>query len=296
MPRRAESAQLRRYFYPWNPLQLSEVVDSGLRVRKNEVMFTLFRTIRRKLLWSAMFHRNLIVCDSTSEPIPEVIEQTLDQFAKQVDKIRGSASVEMFDVGEHWSEFGLNLDSTHPSVTYHPFPDDIVLLAQELSECSERLLEATENLSVLEAPNKMCQLLVIMVSADQLAMMSDPLNLPSFQNLLERLSRVRIYPLFFTEGIENFSTDFVKLFDVSVTFAGDSENVLSDEIYPDMKRGEYSIGQVYLGLMFDTMEDKLIPLHPLKYQKSRWAIENQAQMEAEDELYRQFLASLDDGM
>lgn len=282
-----------RYYQPWDPLQLSRAVDSGLRVKKNGVMFALCRARGRKILWTPLLHRHVLNFYGEREYVTELLEQMVKQTKKMSNE---SYTVDFYSVGSgDWPEVD-ELDESCKTLTYHPYDESAEHFLKQLQEHVSYLAEETAKLGVYEAPNKRIQVLVIAFSESEWdSIVDSPENLVMLEKLMKDSLGQRVYLWLFTPSGEAVP-DFLLEQCTYGFFWGEANTELAEKYhFPDVETSEHSLGQKFLGVTWETGVAELVAVSPVKFTLSEYAQALTRRQQEEEELYRRFLATLDDG-
>lgn len=289
MEMRSPRLTAKRYYHPWDPLQLSDEIDSGARVRRNSVNFELFRTFRRKVMWTALAHKNAVFfLDEPSESI-SYVRLLLEQAKK--DPI-GSVTLAWYAFNDDYEEELLQVDDENPEFTYHPYSDSIEHFLTSLIEHRAEIRRKTAEEGLLEAPNKMNQIILFQVGEKELEDLRSPVRLKMFKSLLEDSGNSRIYLFpFFGDAREVPRTLFKSL--DQYFFVGDNNSEFArNELYPDWEVTANSFAQLLIGYGVSSPEEKLVSLHHRKFVESSWSVKNRESIKTEENLYREYLESL----
>lgn len=281
----------RRYYYPWNPLQLSTSVDSGARVRKNSVNFETFRTYRMKIIWSALLNKNAAYFLSEGCSMLEHIELLCTQASKTP---LGSVTISFYDfTGEHEEDL-LPLDEDYSFFTYHPYKDSLEHFLTNLIDHRSEVRIQTRELELLEAPNKMNQIIMFVVGESLLAELKSPLRLQMFKSLLENSADERIYLFPFFTRVREVPESLFKSFSHCYFLGEDFGEYAREELYPEWRVSRNSFAQELVGYGVVSEEEKLYALHNWKYTESEWEKNRKQAISDEEELYREYLKSLEE--
>lgn len=291
----------KRYFYPWNPLQLSAEVDSGLRVRKSSVTFEIFRTFKRKLLWTALAHDSMLVFygnDQKEESnIPSHVETIVQTMMTQSQKtMNKSFHLSMYDFDDAFSELD-KLDNGKYDFQRIPYESSFEKLIDELIDHRRIIKEKSKENGYIEAPNKQLQMIAFDLDNKRLNLLKNNIFIQEkFFSLLKDSSTERIYFLVLVENVDEFPKDFMNSFS-KVYFLGDhNSHIAREKLFRKLPVTANSFSQELIGYGFESLPPKeLVSLHSLKFARSEWKKAKEAEYVSEEELYRKFLLTLEDG-
>lgn len=291
----------RRYYYPWNPLQLSAEVDGGWRVAKNSASFDTYRTFRRKLIWSVLLHKSLLVFhgDENDEYSgTEQLASLVKSFSKQADKsMKGTLTHTFYDFDGAVADVLAPLDEQFRGFTVQPYEESFQHFLDELVKHRERVRANTRLTKLPEAPNKRLQLISFVMDKNMVSLLRNNVVVRGqFFSLLQESARERMYFMVFMADAENFPQQWVDSFS-QVFFLGESNSRIARDVwFPKLPVGKNSFAQELVGYGLEDMPPKeLLSLHPTKYTKSEWKKAKESEHAAEEEMYRKFLLSLEDG-
>lgn len=283
-----------RYFYPWDPLQLSQDVDLGLRVEKASVILPLFRTRRRPLLWTPFTSPSCAVFYETREHGEAVLE-AIAQALRRAEGFSHGCTLELYTLDPSWAPCFQGLESQVPWVHARPYEGTLRDLLEALLAHQAVLLEKTRALGFTETPDKPLHIVGIPLDTQAVAELATEEVEALLLQVMAQASATRTHPLLLTENSFQMPPRVLQELPLGCYLGDENEVHLRQEVAPGQPLGPHSFHEMYLGVARDTLEANLIPLHPLKKTLSSWALARAEQKNQEAELYREFLASLNDG-
>lgn len=282
---------------PWDRLQLSSDVDSGLRVHKNAVMYRAFRTYRNRAGWTPLLSDNMGVLNSDHEERDEIIA-AMHAFCKNQKKFGVEhASIEFFDLHGSWEEDMLALDDAHTFFRYHPFEDSLEVLLRDLAEHRDLVRKRADDLEMAEPPNRALQVIVLPLSGDDAEKLIRDSELRETMSQLLHCPKERIYLVVFIPGSvgRRLPVEFLRGFDYGVFLGTKNEKFLRSEVWPGMSTGGRSEVQHQVGMLYTKGFDKLRPVYPAKFRPSELKAALDLDHAEEAQMYRDYLKSLREG-
>ncbi len=287
-----EKRQGARYFYPWDPLQLSTLIESGLRVRKNSVNYMVFRTFKKPLFWTALQDKNFALFYGSRDIAETFIEQLIDSTVKNCEE---AVVMALYDFTGEWEAFALEKDDSKYLFTYHPYQESLSHFLHELEKHRTIIRTASLNVGPLEAPNKVMQFIFLPLTPNQVNELARDLGLRDiFRSLLTESARERIYLLPLVKDAADFPSDLLQSFSQSYFLGEDNMHYMSEVIYPEWVITANSFGQELVGFGIFGEKEELVSLHPARFTPSEWSIKRAAAFDEEEALYRKYLASLEE--
>lgn len=291
--RKTATRILPRNYLPWDPLQLDLEVDSGLRVKKNSVTFNTYRTYKRKIFWTPLLYNNLNLFYEKDEELNTFIENTL----KQVKKTCGdSISFEFYDFDKRFSIPMLELDLQYNFFKYHPYDEPFDHFLDELIKARDIIKEKSKVNRSIESPNKRLQVIMISFTDDMIRFLKESESARrKYVNLVRQSALERLYIFALSPKVTNWHKGCVKAFDFSLFIGEENAKFSRLILYPDFGEGRVSTYQKIIGSAYTKGFDKIVEIYPLKYTKSARAQKTEDDEINEEELYKEFLKTLDDG-
>lgn len=288
MEMRANRSVIARQYLPWDPLQLSEKIDSGRRVRKNHVSFRPFRAFKKQLLWSALTDLNF-ACITDKE---DLRRHYLAQLLPALSPLQESISVSCYSLGDTFEEELTGYDDAYAFVTYHSYGESLSHLLTQLLAHRKTIRNKTAEVSSLEAENKELQFIFLFLTAEQTAsMLSQPLMKNMLTSLLQESGKERMYICLFAPPVEAMGRSFLDDFS-QVYFLGQEASARAHEVlYPEWPVTANSYSQELVGFGIFTPREELVSLHWPTFTLSEWGEDFRAKRQEEEELYREFLNS-----
>ena len=283
---RSFRSELERQYYPWDPLQLSEEIDSGRRVRKNEVSFQTFRGQYKPIIWTSLQDKNFSVF-SNSAPYTK---EFLNQLLKEMKHLRESISVSLYDFSSEHEETLLSFDDMYSFVSYHPYKETFSHFLSQLLEHRTTIKKKTEKTQFSEGENKELQFIFIFLSGElQRNLLNNPLLKSMLDSLLNKSEKERLYLVVFGEA-EETAPPLVPFFSHSY-FIGDNLVGVMEKLFPNYEFTPNNPSQELVGFGVFPPDEKLVSLHWRKYTTSEWGLAARARKLEEEALYRAFLES-----
>lgn len=281
------------YYLPWNPLQLSTAIDSGLRVKKNTVLFALYRSKMRKFTWSPLVQNNIV---NFYGEVAEV-ETLVEHLANQSKKLsRESFILEFFDIGSTEWDILRAVDNRCSVFNYHPYEESPKHFVTEMSKHVQHISAVSRKEGFIEAPNKRLQIVLAHFSEDQWdKLVDDSEALIALEKLLTAAPQVRVYLWLLTPSGAAMPEFLVETCSYGF-FLGDENTRIAEEFhFPEVKTAVHALTQKFIGVTWEVGKEELGAVHPLTYTKSTYSKAYDKRIQQEAELYREFLNSLDDG-
>lgn len=291
-----------RYYIPWDSLQLSERIDSGKRITKHDIEIPLFRLgyRRQKLAWVGSWDNHVLYFNPVREERYEFIEYLVTFTEKHW---RGQFDFAFYDFDGTWNTEMLAMDDKYYNMTYHPFEESFEHFLDSILKHNAVIDDnlAKAPIKRIEPANKELQVLIVDLTIEQLKEINSDYTLISkLKNVLRKCIKNRIYLLLMTEEARLFPRELLphhELTDFShILFMHDVNWRWARDVgYPRWPVRHNDRKQRVIGYGISEKKPGLIPLHSLKYTMSDQAARNKEKKENVEALYREFLASLDDG-
>lgn len=279
-------------YLPWDRLQLSPALYSTTRVAKQSVTFRPFRTFRKKVSWSALTFGNMALFHGGDLAQRDAF---LAHLADQSDRLAGSARVALFDRAGDLETLGTTLEQSAVNFEYHPYRESLFTLLGDLLTFRDGVRRRTAERGWVEAPQRPVLLVVIPLGAEDLALLRrDATARAALVSLLSESAQERLVPVLVADQAREMPNSLEGALDWAA-YLGDSNGAHVTERHQDLEHSYYSLRQRLIGLVYGRGWDRLTRIHPLEFTASQWAIDKRAQYDAEDETYRRFLATLNDG-
>ena len=277
------------YFLPWDPLQLTTETDGGHRAYRNAVNISLFRTFRRKVWWSASLDNGLAVFYDSYDQVVTLMDAVVNQTWKHC---RESVGIYYYNFGNKQGERFNDFAKQYYNFMYVPFEKSWEIFLQSLRQHQKYMLQKNEDAGVVEAPNKIIELMFIDLPERYWVEVNN--NIQQFLSILPKLADLRIFPCFLTPFAEYVHPDLIAALSQTFFLGVKNQKYVREVLCPNWGMFKNSIGQVVIGFGILSLDAyKLTPIHPLKYTKSGWLKKKQQDLEDEDALYKKFLEQLE---
>ena len=264
------------FFLPWDPLQLSDAVNSGRRVRKDHVAIPLCTTNTGAVRWTPYDRDNMGFAVSDMDEVCSVVSEIFLRGIFHQD----SLNVMFYDFGGVVSSFEW---PKQPWFHYVPCEFSRERFLRQLGHHVDVIKSKTDG---VEPPNKSCDFIVFPVVSPL-----STLDIKMMTWLLHR-PRQRIYlcPFFIcTEGME----ELVKRFSVFLFLGRENMDWAAYDVFPSAVIKDFKWDRKLIGLLFDDHISYL--QHAYRYginELSDLGVQRVQQIEDHKTMYEQFLESL----
>lgn len=278
-------------FYEWDRLRLDRSYTPGNIVAKGTVGFEVFRTYAKKVFWNAMMHKNmgLFYGDLASQR-----DSFFEAFAKQSHKVQNAVAIDLYDFTGDLEEIGENLEESYSLFNYHHYLKNFVQFLEDVVLFREEIRQSARKEGLLEANNRRIQIIFVNFDDKVLSLLNNASVYKIVEDLLLNSVKERIVFAPVVSDAKSLSPQLHKLLDWGV-YLGSSNDDFIHDLYPDRDDWYYSKRQKIIGSLFDKYSEKFMVLHPLKFTASELYRDLEKRYDEEDELYKKFLESLDDG-
>lgn len=279
-------------YLPWNRLQLDSDVDGGWRVTKQEIVFSLYRTYKRKLFWAPLYQKNGAIFHGGDTDVKLTL---IKNFAEQSKDSAESATIALFDLKGSHKEVGGSLEEQFLSFEYHPYEDSLEQLLEDLYKLRQEIRTKNLGSGYLEPPNR--KVLVVLLDLDEDLVHDLELSLRSrelLRDLLLNSERERLYILPMSSRAAGVPGEIMRALDWSI-YLGDENRGFAKGFHKNLDESYYSFSQVLIGTHYSKHEKRLAAVHHLEFTPSEWYLQERKQLQEEDAAYEKFLQALDDG-
>lgn len=264
------------FFLPWDPLQLSDAVNSGRRVRKDHVAIPLCTTNTGAVRWTPYDRDNMGFAVSDMEEVCSVVSEIFLRGIFHQD----SLNVMFYDFGGVVSSFEW---PKQPWFHYVPYEFSRERFLRQLGHHVDVVKSKTDG---VEPPNKPCDFIVFpvvsLLSSLEMKMMTWLLHRPR--------QRIYLCPFFVcTEGME----ELVKQFSVFLFLGRENMDWAAYDVFPSAVIRDFKWDRKLIGLLFDDHMPHL--QHAYRYginELSDLGVQRVQQIEDHKTMYEQFLESL----
>lgn len=276
----------KRLYYPWDPLQLDEEINTSRRVVKNSLLFKLFKAKGFAVKWSVIFDKNAGFSVDSFHDFEYVLDRMLNIKDRQQ---RQSVEIAFYDFTGQLGDTLLELDRKNFWFTYHPFDESFSFFLESLIHHRDIIRKKSKN---SEAPNKLCQVIVPFVHEGLLDRLGDH-DWENIISLLDDSEKERIYffPVF--EGHRNVPIFLYEHFSQFFFIGESGYHFVTKELLPSASVGW---GFSYLeiaGALVNSRFKTITPLYTFEKTYSQWGKDLINYYEAREQAYRDFLESLD---
>lgn len=288
-----------RHFLPWDKMQLSEKLDSGLRVNQAAVALPIYRVKGALLRWAPLAHAASLLAYRDGGDVLELLNNLTRELRPGS---RQHVTFEVYDLttDSPWAAELLALDDAQDVLRYHPWDEGLPEFLEALEEHQTALRSAIRGSSVdqlteLEPSNKRVQLLVVLLDAARARELAEPETAARATALL-RSPKLRLPTFTCVPDLATLPRDFLRHMDLIAALGDANAEHLLSVVYPNRDVSDPSVEMEQIGAVYSAlMKYPLSYLHGRRYVPSPWrrALDEKQQKEWQD--YQDYLARLDDG-
>lgn len=280
-------------FLVWDKLQLSNLRNNGFIVHKQSVSFDFYRTFKKKVSWTPLSFRNGALFHNDNEFEVKTFVETM---ASQSRKFDGSVVIPVYDLTGRYGDFLSELESRFKAVEFHPYHESFSSIVNEFSDYRD--VVATEDFRSRVVEDNRRKILLPVIITDS-AVESDfdfaGFDGELFGSFVSSSEFQRIFPFFLMSDASVVPDSVMIEFDWCAFIGEGNVMYCRHELHPEMEDSYYSVRQVITGVVYSRANSRIITIHPYKFTPSEYHLKREKQLVDEDELYRRFLDSLDDG-
>lgn len=272
-------------------------IDGSHRAAKHEVFFDLFKIKTKNVTWYATDYKNLALFYGNDT---SVRNEFFDELFTQSVKKPQSLTVTYFDRCDDTDllNFAQDLANKKKHSSNIRIVNDTSSFVDRISSFMafrENIKEMSVEAKMVEPPNKKLDIILLHLNSNDVKLLaSDPSIKKSFVTLLTDSRRQRISLFVLYNDVSSFPNDVIEKMDWVVSIGVDASFVRKN-IYSNLDDTTYDINQKVIGNLYQKGINELSIIHPRKYAKSDWRINEDIQIELEKETYENYLQSLDDG-
>jgi hypothetical protein len=243
-------------------------------------------------MWTALQDKNIGLFADDRALIEELVSILVQDSMK---RFSDSARIAFYDFDGSWKETMLPIDNRNKNFTYHPFKEDLHFFLERVEEHKKLICENTVG---VEAPNKVLQFLCVPISSVIVkSLAEDQKTLELLRTFLTESYHERVYPVLLIENLTAFPRFLLQDFSQVFYMGENNMKLVSDVYFKDWAITKSSITQELIGFgaIGHGKSKELISLHHRSYELSEWGKVFFDALEEEEQMYREFLDSLNDG-
>lgn len=279
-------------YFEWDRLRLDKSYEAGHLISKASVYFELFKTYRKRVTWSSMLHHNMSLFYGNLNKQKTIFIQNI---AKQSIRFSESVKIDLYNFTNDLEIIGEELEQKYEAFHYHHYLNSFEQFIDDLIEFRQEIRTNMIENSRIEATNRKLQFILIDLTTEELSTLHSNSDVyDKFQDLLSDSEWERVYIVPLVKNASDLPLSLHHCLEWC-SYLGSVNDDFLHEMHPDLIDGYYSKQQKVIGSAYTKDSEKITILHPLKYTPSQFHYEVEERFREEDELYKEFLNSLNDG-